>query len=59
MLIEGKVIRKEQFMIQAKKYQFYTLKQNKVALNEHDKQEFRRYICENKSDTLAHGHYKI
>lgn len=58
-LFEGKVIRKEQFMIQAKRHQIYTLKQNKVALNENDKEEFKRYICKNKVDTLAHGHYKI
>ena len=46
-------------MIQAKKHQIYTTKQNKVALNEDDRDEFKRHICENKIDTLAHGHYKI
>ena len=42
-----------------KKHQIYTLKQNKVALNEDDNEEFKRYICKNKINTLAHGHYKI
>jgi hypothetical protein len=31
-------------------------KQNKVALNEDNRDEFKRYICGNKIDTLAHGH---
>ena len=55
-LLEGKVIRKEQFMIQAKRHQIYTLKQNKVALNEDDKEEFKICIRNNKINTLAHGH---
>ena len=60
-LLESKVIRKEQNMIQAKKHTIYTIKQNKVALNDDDnsKEEFKRYILENKIDTLAHGHHKI
>jgi hypothetical protein len=64
-LLENKVIRKEQFLIQTKKHQIYTIKQNKVALNEDDKEEFKRYILrairleEDKVFTLAHGHYQI
>uniref|UniRef100_A0A1I7W9B1 Aquarius_N domain-containing protein n=1 Tax=Heterorhabditis bacteriophora TaxID=37862 RepID=A0A1I7W9B1_HETBA len=40
-LLEGKVTRKDQFMIQAKKHQIYTLKQDKVALNEDDKKSLK------------------
>jgi hypothetical protein len=31
-------------MIQAKRHQIYIIKQNKVALNEDDKEEFKRYF---------------
>jgi hypothetical protein len=55
-LLKNKTIRKEQYMIQAKKHKIYTIKQNKVALNEDNRDEFKRYICENKIDTLAYGH---
>jgi hypothetical protein len=58
-LLKNKVSRKEQYMTQAKRHQIYTIKQNKVALNEDDKEEFKRYILENRIDTLAHGHYQI
>jgi hypothetical protein len=58
-LLKNKVSRKEQYMIQAKRHQIYIIKRNKVALNEDDKEEFKRYILENKIDTLAHGHYQI
>lgn len=34
-----------------------SLKQNKVALNENDKEEFKRYICSSKINTLAHGYH--
>jgi hypothetical protein len=51
-LLKNKVYRKEQFMIQAKRHQIYTIKQNKVALNEDDKEEFKRHILENKINTL-------
>jgi hypothetical protein len=46
-------------MIQAKKHKIYTIKQNKVALNEDNRDEFKRYICENKIDTLAYGHKSL
>ena len=46
-------------MIRAQKRQIYTIKQNNVALNDDDKEEFKRYILDNKYDTLAHGHYMI
>lgn len=46
-------------MIQAKRNQIYTLKQNKVALNEDDNEEFKRYIRNNKINTLVYGHYKV
>jgi hypothetical protein len=58
-LFDNTVVRKEQYLIQAKKHQIYTVKQNKVALNAEDKDEFKRYICDNKIDTLAYGHYQI
>lgn len=41
----------KQFMIQVKRHQIYTLKQNKVALNKDDKEEFKQYICNNKTNT--------
>lgn len=37
-LLKGKV------MIQTKRHQIYTLKQNKLALNENNKKEFKKYI---------------
>ncbi len=46
-------------MIRTQKHQIYTIKQNKVALNEDDKEEFKRFILDNKYDTLAHGHYSL
>lgn len=48
MFIWDEIIRKKQFMIRSKNHQIYTTKQNKVALNEDDKEEFKRYILENK-----------
>jgi hypothetical protein len=58
-LLKNKTIRKEQYMIQAKKHKIYTIKQNKVALSEDNRDEFKRYICENKIDTLAYGHRSL
>jgi hypothetical protein len=43
-LLENKVIRKEQFMIGAKRHQIYTIKKkNQIALNEDNKEELKRY----------------
>ena len=58
-LFENKSVRKEQYMIRAQKHQICTIKQNKVALNEDNNEEYKRYILDNKYDTLAHGHYNI
>jgi hypothetical protein len=55
-LFENKTIRRVQYMIRSKIHQIYTIKQNKIALNE---DEFKRFIGYDKVDTLAYGHYKI
>lgn len=60
-LFENKIIRKEQYLIQSKKHELYTIKQNKVALNNEDtdgyREEYKRYILNNNNiDTLAYGH---
>ena len=59
-LFENKIIRKEQYLIQSKKREIYTIKQNKVALNNEDsdeyREEYKRYIINNNMDTLAYGH---
>jgi hypothetical protein len=58
-LLKNTTIRKEQYMIRAKEHKIYTIKQNKVALNEDNRDEFKKYICENKIDTLAYGHRSL
>lgn len=59
--MNSKIVRKEQYLIRSKQQQIYTVKQNKVALNVDNINEFKRYIVKDDKDydTLAYGHYKI
>jgi len=58
-VLQNKIVRKEQYRIQSKNHEINTIKQNKIALNLEDGNEYKRYILENKIDTLAHEHYLI
>ncbi|CAP33454.2 Protein CBG15088 [Caenorhabditis briggsae] len=63
-LFENGIVRKEQVLIRSKKHEIYTMKQNKVALNnentEEFRQEYKRYIMKNNEvDTIAYGHYSM
>ncbi|KAF4526571.1 hypothetical protein B566_EDAN009587 [Ephemera danica] len=42
--------------IRSFKHQLKTIQQNKLSISGHDD---KRHICENKVNTLAHGHYRI
>jgi hypothetical protein len=52
----GHVIVNEQNSIRSKNHHVYSIKQSKITLNPHDD---KRYIKEDKINTLPWGHYKI
>jgi hypothetical protein len=58
-LNEDKTVRKEQYVIQAKDNQLFTMKQNKLAPNKIDQSEFKSHILDDKEKTMNYGHYKL
>lgn len=50
------IISKNQNSIRSKLHKVYSIQQKKIALSPYDN---KRYICQNKIDTLPWGHYSI
>ena len=55
-LLQGRQIRSQMNQIRSKDHQLYSISLNKIGLSPFDD---KRYVLNNGSDTLAHGHYKI
>ena len=55
-LLKEKLIYKKQILFRSIKHEIFTTEQNKLALSPFDD---KRFLCNNKIDTLAWGHCKI